>query len=88
MSDRYSVQIPRKVEKVIASLQRTEQRRIQGAIDLLADNPRPPSCTAMVGYSDTYRVRVGTYRIVYEVRDRELIVIVVQVGHRREVYRT
>jgi mRNA interferase RelE/StbE len=41
----------------------------------------------MVGYSNTYRVRVGTYRIIYEVRDRELIVIVIHVGHRRGVYR-
>ncbi|MFE7423802.1 type II toxin-antitoxin system RelE/ParE family toxin [Rhodococcus sp. NPDC057529] len=81
------MQIPRKVAKTIASLQRTEQRRIQGAIEILADNPRPPSCTAMVGYANTYRVRVGTYRIIYEVRDRELIVIVIHVGHRRDVYR-
>ena len=87
MSERYSVQVPRKVVKTIASLQRTEQRRIQGAIELLAENPRPPSCTAMVGYSNTYRVRVGTYRIIYEVRDRELIVIVIHVGHRRDAYR-
>ncbi|QSE93132.1 type II toxin-antitoxin system RelE/ParE family toxin [Rhodococcus pseudokoreensis] len=87
MSERYSVQVPRKVVKTIASLQRTEQRRIQGAIELLAENPRPPSCTAMVGYSNTYRVRVGTYRIIYEVRDRELIVIVIHVGHRRNAYR-
>ncbi|MBV6758601.1 type II toxin-antitoxin system RelE family toxin [Rhodococcus opacus] len=87
MSERYSVQVPRKVVKTIASLQRTEQRRIQGAIELLAENPRPPSCTAMVGYSNTYRVRVGTYRIIYEVRDRELIVIVIHVGHRRDASR-
>lgn len=87
MSDRYSVQIPRKVVKVLASLERADQRRIQGAIDLLADNPRPPSCKAMVGYRDTYRVRVGSYRIVYEIRDGELVVIVVQIGHRRDVYR-
>ena len=87
MSDRYSVHIPRKVAKVLASLERADQRRIQGAIDLLADNPRPPSCTAMVGFHDTYRVRVGAHRIVYEIRDGELVVIVVQIGHRRDVYR-
>ncbi|GAA4470859.1 type II toxin-antitoxin system RelE/ParE family toxin [Rhodococcus olei] len=87
MSERYSVRIPRKVAKTIAALQRTEQRRIQAAIELLAENPRPPTCTAMVGYSNTYRVRVGAYRIVYEVRDGELVVIVIHVGHRREVYR-
>jgi mRNA-degrading endonuclease RelE of RelBE toxin-antitoxin system len=57
------------------------------AIDLLADNPRPPNCVALQGEAGVYRVRVGDYRIVDEVFDRLLVVQVVRIGHRREVYR-
>jgi mRNA interferase RelE/StbE len=68
----------------------SDQQRIRAAIDLLAENPRPPSCVALQGEVGVYRVRVGDYRIVYEVLDQVLVVQVVQVvrvGHRREVYR-
>jgi mRNA interferase RelE/StbE len=68
-------------------LERREQQRIRAAIDLLADNPRPPTWVAMQGEAAVYRVRVGDYRIVYEVLDAVLLVHVVRVGHRREVYR-
>ncbi len=62
------------------------KRSVHG-IDLLAETPRPPGCRALAGEPDVYRVRVGDYRIVYEVLDERLIVHVVRVGHRREVYR-
>ena len=68
----------------------SDQQRIRAAIDLLAENPRPPSCVALQGEVGVYRVRVGDDRIVYEVLDQVLVVQVVQVvrvGHRREVYR-
>jgi len=58
------------------------------AIDLLAQTPRPPGCVAMTGEQHAYLVRVGDYRIVYEVFDDRLIVQVVRIGHRRDVYRT
>jgi mRNA interferase RelE/StbE len=87
VSPRYTVEIARRAVKVIAALPRPQQQRIRAAIDLLADNPRPPGCVAMAGEAHAYRVRVGDYRIVYEVVDDRLIVQVVRVGHRREVYR-
>jgi mRNA interferase RelE/StbE len=73
--------------KSIATLPRKDQQRVRAAIDLLADNPRPPGCVAMAGESNTYRVRTGDYRIVYEVIDDRLLIQVVRAGHRREVYR-
>jgi mRNA interferase RelE/StbE len=84
---RYRVEIARRAFKALASLPRREQQRVRAAIDLLADQPRPPGCRALSGESDAYRVRVGDYRIVYEVIDDRLIVHVVRVGHRRDVYR-
>jgi mRNA interferase RelE/StbE len=84
---RYSVEIARRALKALTALPREEQQRVRAAIDLLADNPRPPGCTKLTGEDDTYRVRVGVYRIVYEVLDDRLLVHVVRVGHRRDVYR-
>jgi mRNA interferase RelE/StbE len=87
VTGRYRVEIARRAVKTLMALPRREQQRIRAAIDLLADTPRPPGCRALAGESDVYRVRVGDYRIVYEVLDDRLIVHVVRVGHRRDVYR-
>ncbi|MYH42096.1 MAG: type II toxin-antitoxin system RelE/ParE family toxin [Acidimicrobiaceae bacterium] len=84
---RYTVEIARRAIKSIAGLLRHEQHRVRAAIDLLADEPRPPSCVALTGEQSAYRVRVGDYRILYEVVDERLVIHVVRVGHRRDVYR-
>lgn len=71
----------------MAAVPRRDQQRIRAAIDILANEPRPPGCIALTGETGVYRVRVGDYRIVYEVLDVRLLVHVVRVGHRRDVYR-
>ncbi len=63
------------------------RRRIQAALELLATQPRPPAATRLVGGSGEWRVRTGDYRIVYEIEDDQLLVLVLRVGHRRAVYR-
>jgi mRNA interferase RelE/StbE len=83
----YEVRLARRAARALSALQRREQQRIRAALDLLADNPRPPNCVPMQGEDSVYRVRVGDYRIVYEVLDAVLLVHVVRIGHRREVYR-
>lgn len=83
----YRVEVARRAVKAIAVLPRREQQRARAAIDLLAGNPRPPGCVATAGEVHAYRVRVGDYRIVYEVFDDRLLVQVVGVGHRSDVYR-
>ncbi len=87
MSNRYEVRIARRAAKSLAALQRRDQQRIRAAIELLAKDPRPPACIPMAGEDRVYRVRVGDYRIVYEVFDDVLVIHVVRIGHRREVYR-
>lgn len=62
------------------------RRRIQAAIELLAIEPRPPAATRLVGGAGEWRVRTGDYRIVYEIDDERLLVLVLSVGHRREIY--
>jgi len=87
VSKRYEIRIARRAAKSLAALQRRDQQRIRAAIELLAEDPRPPASIAMTGEDSVYRVRVGDYRIVYEVTDDVLVIHVVRIGHRREVYR-
>lgn len=86
--ERYSVQIkPSAVKEIEAvDLKKTRQRIVE-RIQALADNPRPPGCEKLSGYRDRYRLREGQYRIVYSIEDKELLVYVVKVGDRKEVYR-
>ena len=84
----YTVSIKPKAEKYLAALRDVRlYQRLREEIAALAENPRPPGCVKLQGESELYRVRVGDYRIVYQIRDAVLTVLVVQIGHRREIYR-
>lgn len=72
--------------KSLRSLDSLAYRRIRKAIDSLAEDPRPKGCTKLTGM-DAWRVRVGQYRIIYTITDSELLVLVVKIGHRKEIYR-
>ena len=87
MTQRYDVRLARRAVRSLAHLQRQVQLRIRAAIELLAENPRPPGCVALQGEPGVFRVRVRDFRILYEVMDGLLLVQVVRIGHRREVYR-
>jgi mRNA interferase RelE/StbE len=71
----------------IDKLDRPVRARILHTIDALATEPRPHGAIALTGGNGDLRVRVGTYRIIYRVNDIELTVLVVSVGHRRDIYR-
>jgi mRNA interferase RelE/StbE len=62
------------------------RRRIQGALELLATDPRPPAASRLVGGDGEWRVRTSAYRIIYEIHDDTLLVLVLRIGHRRDVY--
>jgi mRNA interferase RelE/StbE len=62
------------------------RRRIQAVLELLSENPRPPAATRLVGGAGEWRVRTGDYRVIYEVHEGQLLVLVLRMGHRREVY--
>lgn len=78
---------PSAAKEIEAVGQKKDRRRIIAGIQGLADDPRPPGCEKLSSERARYRVRVGRYRIVYSVGDAELIVVVVRVGHRKDVYR-
>jgi mRNA interferase RelE/StbE len=63
------------------------RRRIQAAVELLATQPRPPGAKKLVGGDGEWRVRTGDYRIVYQVRDNALLVLVIAIGHRSSIHR-
>lgn len=63
------------------------QKRMRPKIDALSKNPRPPGVEKLAGSEDSYRLRVGDYRVLYRIKDNLLIVALVRIAHRREVYR-
>jgi mRNA interferase RelE/StbE len=82
----YRIALSPMAARQLRKLDAQVRRRIQAALDLLAEEPRPPSATRLVGGAGEWRVRTGDYRIVYEIEDERLLILVLRIGHRREVY--
>lgn len=82
----YHVEIELAAAKQLRKIERQFQVRIYRTIKALADEPRPSGCVKMAGMDDSWRVRVGDYRIVYVVADSINVVTVTKVGHRRDIY--
>ncbi|MGH3942246.1 MAG: type II toxin-antitoxin system RelE family toxin [Pseudonocardiaceae bacterium] len=84
---RYRIEIEADALKTLSKLDKPARRRLEAAIDRLAEDPRPAGVVAMRSMPGHLRLRVGDYRIVYAVHDHRLLVLVVELGHRREIYR-
>jgi mRNA interferase RelE/StbE len=84
---RYRVEVLPRALKALRKVHPQDRLRILGAIELLAEDPRPPASRQLRG-RDGYRVRVGDYRVIYAIEDDVLVVVVVSLGHRRDVYDT
>jgi len=82
---KYRIELRPAAVRALKKLDPQVRRRVQGAIALLGDDPRPPAARALQGRPGL-RVRVGDYRIIYTVADDVLLVVVVTLGHRRDVY--
>ncbi len=83
----YRILLERGAEKDLSRLSSEIHDRVLAAIQALANNPRPPGCRKLAGTKNDWRVRVGDYRVVYEIADQHRVVRVNRVRHRREVYR-
>ncbi len=83
----YQIEFSRRAEKQFEDLPQQIQQRIRPRIDALAEDPRPPGVKKLEETENQYRLRVGDYRIVYEIHDAILLVILVRIGHRSDVYR-
>lgn len=83
----FEIQYEPRAGKELAKLDPPVARRLLDAIDRLGEDPRPNKSTRLKDFSGLWRWRVGDYRIVYAIRDTELIILVVEIGHRGEIYR-
>jgi len=81
----YSISIVRRAQRELARLPPGAYERARGAIRALAENPRPPGSVKLIA-REGWRIRVGDYRVVYEIDDKRRHVLVLHVGHRRDVY--
>lgn len=85
MGQRYRVELRPAAVRALKKVPRGDRQRLQGVIALLAEDPRPPASRPLSGRPG-YRVRVGDYRILYTIDDGVLLIVVVTLGHRRDVY--
>lgn len=83
----YQVLFDKPAAKQLAKLPKKFYEKIKKSIEELADNPRPIGCLKLKGNGDAYRIRIGDFRVIYEIEDDVLIVVVVSVGDRKEIYR-
>ena len=86
-SDPYAVQYDRQVLKELKKIDKSDARRILRAVDALGVDPRPTGSRRLVGHPDLWRIRVGDHRVIYTIRDTELLVLALRVAHRSAVYR-
>jgi mRNA interferase RelE/StbE len=83
---KYQLLIERAAQKGLSKISHREQDRIIAAIQNLTDNLRPSNAKKLTG-RDAWRMRIGNYRVIYEIHDDTLIVLVVHIGHRKDIYR-
>jgi mRNA interferase RelE/StbE len=87
MSAIYNIFIRKSALRELSKITAPTSVRIQHAIDALAHDPRPRGCRKLTGGVGAYRIRVGDFRVVYEIDDNAVIVVIVRLGHRKDVYR-
>jgi mRNA interferase RelE/StbE len=82
----YNVTIKKRASKALANLPKDDYQKVRDGIRELAENPRPSGCLKLTG-REGWRVRIGVYRIIYGIDDPEKKVIVLDIGHRKDIYR-
>lgn len=85
--DFYRIEFTRSAEKDLRRIERSSVSAIYDAIEHLADDPRPHGVKKLAGADRTYRIRIGDYRVVYEIEDNFLLILLIRIGHRKDVYR-
>ena len=83
----YEIEWRHSTKKDLRKISQDQVLKIVTSVEMLSDNPRPHGSIKLTGSDCAYRIRVGDYRVIYEVYDEKVIIEVVKIGHRREVYR-
>ncbi len=84
---KYRIEFKRSAAKALKKIPKSDQRRIRDRIDSLSENLPDSATTKLKGDNPFYRIRVGDYRIIYEVHEDILVILVLKIGHRKKVYR-
>ncbi len=82
----YRIEVTPRAQKDLKALPVRERQRVADQIDALQTDPRPPDCKKLKGKEDFFRIRAGDYRVVYLVKDEVLLILIVRVGDRKEIY--
>lgn len=83
----YQILVSRTAEKAIKALPKKDRSKVVSAIGSLALHPFPPGSKKLRGEEGTFRIRVGDYRIIYEIEGRRLTILILKIGHRKDIYR-
>jgi len=83
----YEILIPKPVQKQLNKIPQPTRNRLLDTIRALAKVPRPDGVKKLKGYDSTYRIRVAEYRVIYEIHDQELLILLLSAMHRKDVYR-
>lgn len=84
---KYRIEIKQSAAKTLKKIPKPDLKRIGMAIDNLAENPPDPATTKMRGNNPFHKIRVGNYRIVYDIHDDKLLILIIKIGHRKDIYR-
>ena len=84
---KYRIEVKRSAAKALKKIPKPDRKRIGEKIDSLADDLPSPEITKMKGDNPFHKIRVGDYRIIYEVQNEVLVILIVKVGHRKDIYR-
>ena len=84
---KYRIEVKRSAARALKKIPKTDRKRIADKIDSLAEEPPNPETTKMKGDNPFHRIRVGDYRIVYEIQNEVLVILIVKIGHRKDIYR-
>lgn len=82
----YKIEFAKQAAKQFKAFPRQEQQRLKIKIDNLEIDPRPSGVVKLSGEQNLYRIRVGNYRIIYSIQDSQLLILIVKIGHRKDVY--
>lgn len=82
----WKIEIERKALKSLKKIPDPYKTNIIEAIDKLENNPRPDGCTKLKGIDNLWRIRVNSYRIIYQIQDKRLLILIVRIGHRGDIY--
>ena len=84
---KYKIKVSSTAEKRLKKIPKKDMPRLVAAIQSLSYDPYPEGCRKLMGEKATYRIRQGHYRIIYEVKNKELIILILKLGHRKDIYK-